>query len=80
MQFRHSTSGGFWNTISNSVFKPLWSALKWRLLPLHEERMDDNSDALKAVTLDDLYKDDKVVSKSFIKGEATQHGDDEDEE
>ena len=80
MKLQHSTKGGFWNTISNSPFKPLWNALNWHLLPLHDERMEHSSDYLQAVTLDDLYKDNKVVSNSFIKGEATQDSDVEDEE
>jgi len=80
IKLRHSTTGGLWNTISNSVFKPLWSALTWHLLPLHDDRMENSSDELKKVTLDDLYKDDKVVSKGFMKGEATQDSDVEDEE
>ena len=54
--------------------------MAWHLLPLHDDRMENSSDELKKVTLDDLYKDDKVVSKGFMKGEATQDSDVADEE
>ena len=71
--------GGFGTALRNSIFKPAYRLLHWHGLPLHEERMDKNKAALEAVTLDELYKDKKVVSKEFVQGGVTQQGDDKDE-
>ena len=81
MKLRHSTAGGLWNTVSNSVLKPVWGALDWHLLPLHEERMKENKDALNAVTLDGLYKDAKVTNtRLLLTAKPPTTNDDEDEE
>jgi hypothetical protein len=64
----HTTGLGFgiWNAIENSIFKPVWSALKYHSLVKHEERMDRNIADLSAIMIDDLYKDKTVVSEDFI--------------
>jgi len=80
MKLRHSSVVTLWNAVSNSIFKPVWGFSDWHGPSLHQDRMKENKDALNAVTLDGLYKDAKVTNKSFIKGEVTQHIDDEDED
>jgi len=69
----HTTMTGTWNAIQNSIFKPVWNALQWHSLPLHEERMSRSYKDLSAIMMDDLYKDKAVVSKSFLKAKTIQH-------
>lgn len=60
----HPTTNGFGfvNAMRNSLFKPLWSALYYHGLPLHEERMNMHKEALQKMTLDDLYADKELFS------------------
>mmetsp|Transcript_23680 Transcript_23680/g.23933 ORF Transcript_23680/g.23933 Transcript_23680/m.23933 type:complete len:92 (-) Transcript_23680:17-292(-) len=66
----HSSVGGFWNAVNNSFLKPVWSLLTWHGLQLHDSRMDEYSKDLNKVTIDDLYKDQTVVSMDFTAGKA----------
>lgn len=53
---------GFVNAVRNSIFKPLWSALTYHGLPLHEERMNMHKEAFQKLTLDDLYADKELFA------------------
>lgn len=75
MRLTHSSNSGLFNAVRNSLFKPIWSGLTWHGLPLHEERMQNNIKELSSKTLDELYKDKKVVSKSFAKGDVIKEDD-----
>jgi len=66
----HSSVGGFQNAVKNTFFKPVWSLLTWHGLQLHDSRMDEYSKDLNKVTIDDLYKDQTVVSMDFTAGKA----------
>jgi len=66
----HSSVGGFQNAVKNTFLKPVWSLLHWHSLQLHDSRMDEYSKDLNKVTIDDLYKDQTVVSKDFTEGKA----------
>jgi hypothetical protein len=71
----HTTGLGFgvWNAIQSSVFKPVWNALKYHGLELHQKRMYGNITDLSAIMIDDLYKDKTVVSEDFIRSKTTQN-------
>ncbi len=56
----NSNGLGIVNALRNSLVKPLCCALKYHGLPLHEARMDAHKEALKSMTLEDLYADEKL--------------------
>jgi len=76
MRISHSSNVGLMNALRNSIFKPIWKALTWHGLALHEERMKYNIDRLTSTKLDDLYKDRKVVSKNFLVDFSARHNED----
>ena len=65
----NSNGLGIVNAMRNSILKPVWSVLKYHLLPLHEERMDMHKEALQNMHLNDLYADEKLVGKNFDRDE-----------
>jgi len=70
MRIKHSSMDGLSNGIRNSIFKPVWSALKWHGLALHNKRMEMKANKfLQETTLNELYQNPDVVSKKFLKGE-----------
>lgn len=70
MRIRHSSKDGFSNSIRNSIFKPVWSALKWHGLTLHNQRMEmEANNFLRETTLNELYQNPDVVSEKFLNGE-----------
>jgi len=64
----HSTNGSFGSAVKNSIFKPVWNALKYHMLPEHYDRLKDNEDDIEKLSIDDLYQDISVVSKDFSEG------------
>jgi predicted lipase len=64
----HTSLANVWTSIRNSIFKPIWFLLRWHGVPLHDTRMNNNVEELKNLTLDDLYRNEKYVSKDFIDG------------
>ncbi len=56
----NSNGLGIVNALRNSLFKPLCCAMKNHLLPLHEARMHAHKEALKNMTLEGLYADEKL--------------------
>ena len=73
----HSSVGGFKNAVKNTFLKPVWRLLTWHGLQLHDSRMDEYYKDLNKVTIDDLYKDQTVVSKEFAEGKAkSNHNED----
>ncbi|OEU06672.1 alpha/beta-hydrolase [Fragilariopsis cylindrus CCMP1102] len=73
----HSSVGGFKNAVKNTFLKPVWRLLTWHGLQLHDSRMDEYYKDLSKVTIDDLYKDQTVVSKEFAEGKAkSNHNED----
>ena len=78
MRLIHSSNSGLTNAIRNTFLKPIWKGLTWHGLPLVEKRLQNNADKLTAVTLDDLYKDDSIVSSSFKEGQVNHDEDERD--
>lgn len=73
----HSSVGGFKNAVKNTFLKPVWRLLTWHGLQLHDSRMDEYYKDLHKITIDDLYKDQTVVSKEFAEGKAkSNHNED----
>lgn len=73
MRVKHSSVGGFFNAMRNSVLKPVLGALKWHGLELHSNRLDDVKDELSEKTIEELYKDEKVVGKDFLAGKISKY-------
>ncbi len=67
-RIEHSSRANLWTAILNSIFKPIFGLLTWHFLPLHETRMEMIAEELKGLKLDDLYKDETIVSLDFIEG------------
>jgi len=51
------------------VLKPLWSALHYHGLILHDERMNEHLPYFLNVTIDELYKDNLIVGNDFVREE-----------
>eukprot|EP00531_Pseudo-nitzschia_arenysensis_P012401 CAMPEP_0116126142 /NCGR_PEP_ID=MMETSP0329-20121206/6180_1 /TAXON_ID=697910 /ORGANISM="Pseudo-nitzschia arenysensis, Strain B593" /LENGTH=399 /DNA_ID=CAMNT_0003620217 /DNA_START=103 /DNA_END=1301 /DNA_ORIENTATION=+ len=64
----HSSRANGMTVLRNSMFKPIWGQGKWHKLELQEERLVANAELLRGMKLDDLYKDETIVSKDFIEG------------
>lgn len=66
---RHPNTNGLGNALRNSVIKPVWSVMKYHLLPLHDERMDKQQKVLQDMYLHDLYEDEGIMGKGFSRDE-----------
>ena len=67
-RIEHSSRANLWTAIINSVFKPIFCVVTWHVLRTHETRMERIAEELKGLKLDDLYKDETIVSLDFIEG------------
>ncbi len=67
-RIEHTSRADFWTAIRNSMFKPIWGLSTWHLPEFHEKRIDALRGQLEGLKLDELYKDETVVSKDFIAG------------
>ncbi len=65
---QHTSRANLWSAVGNSMFKPVFLLNYFHSLSLHLLRLDEHANELKAMSLDDLYKDDTVVSSDFIDG------------
>mmetsp|Transcript_2442 Transcript_2442/g.3484 ORF Transcript_2442/g.3484 Transcript_2442/m.3484 type:complete len:436 (+) Transcript_2442:154-1461(+) len=65
----HPNTNGLGNALRNSVVKPVWSVMKYHLLPLHDERMDKQQKVLQDMYLHDLYENEEIMGKGFSRDE-----------
>jgi len=77
LKFAHTSRDGFLNnicnSISNSLFKPVWNILSWHSLKLHYDRIVDTKERLSETTIDELYKDETVVGSNFLSGRTRKY-------
>jgi len=66
----HSSRANFWTALRNTFFKPIWLLMRWHGLEKHDERIEQYAEQLKGMTVDDIYTNEKYVSKNFIDGKA----------
>jgi hypothetical protein len=75
IRLEHSSKAGVVTAIRNSLLKPVWmflfSSLSPHSLERNNNRLLENVEALDAMKLDDLYKDENVVSAKFLAGEVS---------
>jgi len=61
----HTSSVGFSNAFSNSIFK-FGNLLKYHSMLLHDKRMEMNYNDFSSIMIDDLYKNTTIVSEKFL--------------
>ena len=64
----HTSRANIWTAFRNSIIKPICCFGHWHSLTLTRRRFDNNKEALEAVTLNELYNNEIIVSKGFIDG------------
>ena len=64
----HSSRSNFRTFLRNLIFKPIWFLTHWHGLFLHHQRFFHGEDKWKNTKLDDLYKDETIVSPEFLEG------------
>jgi len=67
-RLEHSSRANISTAFRNCVIKPICCFLTWHKMLTIKCRLENNKAALEAVTLDELYKNETIVSKSFIEG------------
>jgi len=64
----HSSRANFRTAIRNSMLKPYWRSSSAHSLQTHIDRLESGKEKLQGMRIDDLYKDNTVVSQDFIDG------------
>ena len=65
----HSSRVGLKEKIQNSFLKPTLDLLTQHGIPLHEQRMHVHTEALKNITIEDLYNDLSIIAPEFVRDE-----------
>jgi len=63
----HSSRANFRTAIRNSMLKPIWRGGA-HCMKTHGDRLESGKEKLQGMRIDDLYKDNTVVSQDFIDG------------
>jgi len=65
----HSSRVGWKEKFQNSFLKPTLDLLTQHGTALHEQRMNVHTEALKNITIEDLYNDLSIIAPEFIRDE-----------
>ena len=67
--FEHTSRGNFRDSLLEPrLFRNISEGFHHSIKPFHVDRIGNNYEHLKDVTIEDLYQDEKVVSKEFLEG------------
>ena len=70
-RIEHSSRANLRTALSNSILKPIWKMMRDpspHSLDSNFERFRRHKEEFEALKLDDLYKNDTIVSQDFIDG------------